>query len=113
MTRAIAILKKIGWAFLLWLFFSAGCFISPFLALGFPLVRRYHYPRRVLYAADRLCAAMVGFSGRHMLSTEVGFSPRLTWLHDALNSIEPNHCEKSIYAEGPYCRISDHELGIY
>jgi hypothetical protein len=60
-------------------------------------------------AADRMCAAMLGYSGRVTLSTECIHSAN--WLYLILNEIEDNHCEDSAFIEGAYCRLSDHQLG--
>ena len=113
MATILHTLKKYGWLIALWFLFSAGCLVAPFLALSLPFAKHRPYLRRLLHAADRLCAALLGFSGRHLLSTELGASTRMPWLREALNSIETKHCEESVYAEGAYCRLSDHELGIY
>lgn len=102
-------IQKLVWLFLLWILFSVGCIAAPVLALAFPILKRFSYPRQVLHAADRLCAALLGFNGRNMLSTELAQTDH--WMHGVLNTIEKNHCEESAYAEGAYCRLSDRRLG--
>jgi len=104
-------IKKYALVFLLWLAFAAGCFVAPFMVPVLPLVRRRRYSFFALCAADRLMAALLGFSGRVTLSAELSHSDRYPWLRDSLNRIQPNHCEESAYSEGAYCRISDHTLG--
>jgi hypothetical protein len=74
------------------------------------------YMQRFIRAVDRLCAAMLGFSGRQMISTELVHAERLLWMRDWLETINPHHCEESAYEEGAYCRLSDkpekhHTLG--
>lgn len=98
--------RKYFWVFFLWLMFSIGCFLAPFIAISLPFTRS-EYIRRFIKSADRLCASLLGFSGRQMLSTELAHDTRLQWMHDWLNEIEPNHCEESACEEGAYCRLSD------
>lgn len=105
-------MRKIGFVIVLWLCFAAGCFLAPFIAavLIFPPVWRIEYMRNFVKAADRMCAAELGFSGRAMLSTELVFSTRLSWMRKGLDECETDHCIKSVYAEGPYCRLSDRKV---
>ena len=86
--------------------------MAPFLALALacPAVWRNEYMRDFVKAADRMCAAELGFSGRVMLSTELVYSTRLEWMRKALDECESDHCVKSAYSEGPYCRLSDREV---
>lgn len=102
--------RKYLWMLFLWLMFTFGCFLAPFLALAIPFTRR-QYVHRFVRAADRLCAALLGFSGRQMLSTELAHDGRFRWMRNMLNEIEENHCEESAYEEGAYCRLSDRRLG--
>lgn len=62
-------------------------------------------------AADRLIAAILGFSGKLMLSTELSYNNRLSWMRRGLDEIEPGHCTNSAYSEGAYCRLKDHTMG--
>lgn len=104
--------RKYLWVFFLWFIFAIGCFIAPFLAFAIPFAyKKSDYIRRFIRAADRLCAAMLGYSGRQMLSTEVAHDKRFKWMYDMLNEIEPNHCEESNYEEGAYCRLKDRTIG--
>ena len=115
----IKLIRVCLWASMLWTIFTFGCYLAPILAivlLTIPFTRKLKYVQRVLRAADRLCAAMLGFSGRQMLSTEIIHAPHFTWMYNMLNEIEENHCEESAYEEGAYCRLSDkpeiyHTLG--
>ena len=66
--------------------------------------------KNFILSADRMMAAMFGFSGRVALSTELVFTTRLQWMRAMLDYIEPAHCENSVYSEGPYCRLSDKQL---
>ena len=104
-------IKKGFFVFLLWILFSLCCFAAPFFVLGFYFYPKRSYFRILSHAADRLVAALLGFSGRHLLSTECASSHRYRWLYDMLNSVEPNHCENEAFDEGPYCRIADRQLG--
>ena len=103
--------RKYIWVLFLWLMFSFGCFLAPFLAMTIPFTRNISYIQRFVRAADRLCAALLGFSGRHMLSTELSHNERLKWMHDMLEEIDPNHCVESAYEEGAYCRLKDRTIG--
>lgn len=104
-------IKRSALMFFLWLAFTAGCLASPIVVPLLPFVRRHRYSFFVLCAADRLMAALLGFSGRVTLSAELAHSNKYPWLRDSLNRIEPNHCEESAYSEGVYCRLSDRTLG--
>ena len=101
------------WVIFLWLLFTIGCFLAPFLAIVIflPRVRSSIYFHRFVRSADRLCASMLGFSGRHMLSTELTYCQNLRWMHRMLNEIEDRHCEESAFEEGAYCRLSDRRIG--
>jgi hypothetical protein len=106
-------IRKLIWVLFLWLLFSIGCFCAPFIAIAIaiPATRKSRYMQFFIRAADRLCAAMLGFTGRFMLSTELANEPRLRWMYYLLNEIETNHCEESVYEEGAYCRLYDRRLG--
>lgn len=103
--------RKYLWILFLWIMFTFGCFLAPFLAMMIPFTRR-EYIVRFVKAADRMLAAMLNYSGRNMLSTELAHDTSFKWMHDMLNEIDENHCEESAYAEGAYCRLSDRRLGI-
>lgn len=105
--------RKYGSATILWVAFSFGCIVAPFMAIALliPRIRRIPYMMNFVKAADRMTAAELGFSGRFMLSTECAHAPCLQRLRDILNEIEENHCESSAYEEGVYCKISDHTIG--
>lgn len=103
--------RRYLWILFLWLMFTIGCFLAPFIAILIPFLKNVDYIQRFVRAADRLCAAMLGYDGKHMLSTELAHSSRLKWMYRVLNYIQPNHCEESAYEEGAYCRISDRRIG--
>lgn len=67
--------------------------------------------QRFVRAADRLCASMLGFSGRHMLSTELTYCQQYGWMRRILDEIQDRHCEESAFEEGAYCRLSDRKIG--
>ena len=107
--------RRYFWVFVLWLIFSFGCFCAPFIAIAiaFPFTRNLHYMQRFIRAADRLCGAMLGFSGRQMISTELTHASRLMWMREVIDIIDPHHCEESAYEEGAYCRLSDRPKSTY
>jgi hypothetical protein len=103
-------LFRVGfWAVLLWLIFTFGCYLAPIIAIAifFPGTRKFKYIQRFVRAADRLCAAMLGFSGRQMISTELIHATHLEWMRNILDDIAHRHCEESAYEEGAYCRLSE------
>ena len=110
-----SMLRKALFALTLWGCFAFGCFVAPFVAilLIFPVVWKIDYFRNFVKAADRLCAAQLGYSGRVMLSTELVYSTRLQWMRKALDEIDQNgdkHCIESAWTEGPYSRLSDRQI---
>ena len=111
MTVMLWIIRKYMLVLLLWLAFSGGCLLAPLAVIVLPLVRRSRYAFACLCAADRMCAALLGFSGRVTLSAELTHSDRYVWIREALDRIVPNHCEKSACNEGAYCKLSDRTLG--
>lgn len=106
-----SIIRQYAIVFFLWILFSLCCFVAPLFAMFFWLYPQHSYMRRFVKAADRMIAALLGFSGRHTLSMELAYSARYQWLHDILNIVEANHCENEAFEEGAYCRISDHQRG--
>lgn len=111
--KILKIMRRSLFALGLYVIFSAGCIIAPFVAwlLMFPAFRRMTYLVNYVKAADRLMAAQLGFSGRFTLSTECAHERCYRWMHDMLNEIDENHCEESMYTEGAYCRLSDRKIG--
>ena len=103
--------KQYSLVFFLWILFSICCFIAPFVGMFFWAYPKHSYMRRFVKAADRMIAALLGFSGRHTLSVEVAYARDYQWLHDTLNAVEAGHCENEAFEEGAYCRISDHQRG--
>jgi len=103
------IIRKSIWVLFLWLIFTFGCLCAPIIAITFPFIKKYKYIFNFIMAADRMCAAMLGFSGRLTLSSEC--THEMKWMRNMLNEIEENHCEESAFSEGAYCRISDRKLG--
>jgi hypothetical protein len=111
--RIVASGMKAVIALLLFGAFTIGCWLAPLfvLALLFPSIRKIEYIMNFVKAADRMLAAVLGYSGRFMLSTECAHAPCLAKLRDVLDWLEENHCAKSAYGEGAYCRLSDHKIG--
>lgn len=111
--RTAAIGMKIGIALTLFGAFTIGCWLAPFFALSLlvPSIRKKEYIMNFVKAADRMMAAMLGFSGRFMLSTECAHAPCLLKLRNALDWLEENHCVESAIGEGAYCRLSDRKIG--
>lgn len=104
-------LHRILSVFVLWIIFCIGCIVAPFLAIVLPICKPTGYSRNFVVAADRMMAALLGFSGRITLSTECVHSLKHHRMHDMLNEIEPLHCECSAVEEASYCRLSDRRLG--
>lgn len=102
-------MKKFLLVIFLWFIFTIGCLLAPIFAILLLVLPKNRYIKHFVLAADRMCAAMLGFSGRVTLSTEC--LHKLRWLHDALNFIDTNHCEETAINEGAYCRLSDRQLG--
>jgi len=100
------------WALGLWLFFLFGLLCAAVLSftLIYPGTWRSKYMRNFFKSASRLCAVMFGKSGRLMLSTEVFFDPRFQLMRRGLDTVERRHCEMSVYEEGAYCSLRDHEI---
>ena len=113
MKKILLVGMKMGIAFTLFMSFAIGCWLAPIFALALliPSVRRIDYVMNFVKAADRMMAAMLGFSGRFMLSTECAHAPCLQKLRNALDWLEKDHCAESMYGEGAYCRISDRKMG--
>lgn len=104
-------MKRTALIFILWIAFTAGCLVAPFVAIAFLFFKHNHYLGNFARAADRMDAAILGFSGRHMLSTELNYSDRLKWIKKCLYIIDKKHCEEAAYDEGVYCRLTDRTLG--
>lgn len=104
-------IRRLVFTLTLWLMFTFGCFCAPFMVIGYTYFKQKGYMQNVIKAADRLCAALLGFTGRQMLSTELIHETRLIWMKKALDEIEPGHCEESAIEEGAYCRLKDHRTG--
>jgi hypothetical protein len=103
--------RKFIFVLTLWILFAIGCFAAPFLVIVYPYFKKHGYTRNIVKAADRMCAALLGFTGRQMLSTELIQGTRLIWMREELDEIQPRHCEESAYEEGAYCRLTDHQIG--
>ncbi len=78
-----------------------------------PLARKGGYVRNLAEAQDRVIAALAGRSGKWTVSVEValhkdGFAG---YFYRFLNWMVNRHCEKSVEAEHPYCRIADRRDG--
>jgi hypothetical protein len=95
----------------LWLCFSLGCWIAPIVAPFYVLFKRDGYTQRCVDAADRMCDAQLGGSGRVMLSTSLAYSGKMQWMRRALDDIAQGpHCYNSVFSEHPYCRLSDRQI---
>lgn len=102
-------IKILLFLLILWMMFTIGCITAPLFALIYPFIKHKRYSKNYILAADRMCAAMLGFSGRVTLSTEC--IDKMRWLYKILNIIEQNHCEDSAITEHAYCRLSDKKIG--
>lgn len=103
--------RRAVWLIGLFLFASFGSIVGGFfgplsyiLCFVFPKCK---YIENVARASDRLDAALLGLgNGRHMVSTELAYSGKMTWLRRILVDVDKDHCTKSAVAEGAYCRWS-------
>ena len=104
--------RRAVFAVLLWCMHLIGCWLAPFISLLllYPPCWRNAYLRNVAKASDRMNAAYLGKSGRMTLSTEMAFDSRFASLRAMVDYIEADHCMKSVWAEGPYCRLSDRAM---
>lgn len=85
---------------LLWLPFSLAALVSiPVLLFGM-LTEQESIWKPIGRAMDKLLATLLGYSGNHTLSAELGASTDYGLLRKFLNSIEPFHCEKAAKNEG-------------
>lgn len=71
----------------------------------------FRYCFNVLCAIDRTIAALCGFSGRHLLSTELCHTEKYKFIRRMLDKRWPDHCRKAAFHEAAYCRLSDRQLG--
>lgn len=104
-------MKRYVFIVFLWILFTFGCLLAPILVIGFFLFPRNFYLKTVVLAADRMIAAILGYSGKFTASVESASEPKLKWLHDMLNVIEKDHCEKEVLKEHAYCSIKHKKLG--
>lgn len=103
---------RLFYAVILWMYFTMGCLLAPLIAILSFICPHNRYMRNFAWSADKLCAAMLGYTGNHMLSTELAYANKPSWIASFLNVIEPGHCEASAIKEAAYCRLSDRkELG--
>lgn len=93
-------MKKLLEITLLWIPFSLATLVSiPVLIYGM-LTDDESIWKPIGRAMDKLLAALLGYSGNHTLSAELGASTDYGRLRKFLNMIEPYHCEKSAKNEG-------------
>ena len=103
--------KRYLFIVILWVLFTAGCLIAPILAIFFFLYPKNSYLNRVVKSADRMMAAILGYSGKFTASVESATEPDLVWLRDMLDTIKEKHCENEVFSEGAYCSIKTKKLG--
>lgn len=104
-------IKRLVFILILWVLFTLGCMLAPFMSIFYFFFPMNHYLRRVVKAADRMIAAILGYSGKFTASVESASEPRLEWLHYMLNEIQENHCENEVVSEHAYCSITHKKLG--
>lgn len=93
-------MKKVLAITLLWLPFSLAALVSiPVLLFGIVSEDESVW-RPVGRAMDRLLAAILGFSGNHTLSAELGASTDYHWLRVFLDLIQAGHCLTAAKKEG-------------
>lgn len=92
-------MKKFTAIILLWFPFSLAAIISiPVLLYGI-IAENEEVWKPVGRAMDKLLAAILGYSGNHTLSAELGASHDMPLLRRFLDMIEPEHCHKAAIAE--------------
>lgn len=85
---------------LLWLPFSLAAIVAiPVLLYGMITADETIW-KPVGRAMDKLLAALLGYSGNHTLSAELGASTDYKLLRKLLNLFESLHCEKAAKNEG-------------
>lgn len=85
---------------LLWFPFSLAALVAiPVLLYGL-LTEQESIWKPVGRAMDKLLAAIMGYSGNHTLSAELGASTDYRWLRKFLDLFEADHCKKAAKAEG-------------
>lgn len=93
MKRLLAIL-------LLWFPFSLAALVAIPLLLWGLLTEDESIWKPVGRAMDKLLAAILGYSGNHTLSAELGASTDYAWLRKFLDLFEMEHCRKAANGEG-------------
>lgn len=93
-------MKKLLAILLLWIPFSLAALVAiPYLLYGL-LAEDESIWRPVGRAMDKLMAAVMGYSGNHTLSAELGASTDYHWLRVMLDKIQDGHCAKAARDEG-------------
>lgn len=93
-------MKKLLAIILLWFPFSLAALVAIPVLLWALLTGDESIWKPIGRAMDKLLAALLGFSGEHTLSAELGACIRLQWLRWFLDLIEADHCRKAARAEG-------------
>ena len=84
----------------LWFPFSISALISIPVLFVSMLLNIETVWRPVGKAMDKLLSTLLGFSGEHTLSAELGACDRLKIIRVVLDKIQQNHCENSARKEG-------------
>lgn len=93
-------MKRILAVLLLWFPFSLAALVAiPMLLWGL-LTEDESIWKPVGRAMDKLLAAILGYSGNHTLSAELGASTDYAWLRKFLDLFENKHCIKAAKGEG-------------
>lgn len=93
-------MKILAAILILWIPFSIAALVAiPVLLFGL-LTEDESIWRPVGRAMDKLLAALMGYSGNHTLSAELGASADYRWVRWILNKIQAGHCEGAAKGEG-------------
>ena len=93
-------MKILAAIIILWIPFSLAAIVSiPVLLWGL-LTEDETIWRPVGKAMDKLLAALMGYSGNHTLSAELGASTDYRWLRIILDTIQSGHCVGAARNEG-------------
>lgn len=93
-------MKRILAVLLLWFPFSIAALVAIPVLLFSIIAEDESIWKPVGRAMDKLLAAILGFSGNHTLSAELGASTDYRWLRKFLDLFEAGHCMKAAKSEG-------------
>lgn len=93
-------MRRIFAVLLLWIPFSLAALVAIPVFLWGIVSEDESIWRPTGRALDKLLATLLGFSGNHTLSAELGASTDYHWLRIFLDKIQAGHCLKAAKDEG-------------